>query len=231
MGRGEFLSGLYKRLDRQGREVWLRASYNPLINADGRAFGVIKYATDVTDAVTRQLQESSAAEMAMGVAAETAKSAGVGGEAVAKTVQSVREIAKDLNLVSEDISLLSDQSEKISAILELIENVADQTNLLALNAAIEAARAGEAGRGFSVVADEVRKLAGRTREATDEIKGVVQQNTDLSARAVSRVTTSQQQFAEGIQVAEQASEAMRIIGQDAQKVVAAISQFSQIVER
>jgi methyl-accepting chemotaxis protein len=48
LGRGEFDRGEYRRLARDGREVWINASYNPVIGEDGRPYKVIKFATDVT---------------------------------------------------------------------------------------------------------------------------------------------------------------------------------------
>jgi methyl-accepting chemotaxis protein len=58
LGRGEFDAGQYKRIGRGGKEVWIQASYNPILDQNGRAFRVVKYATDITADVMKNADYS-----------------------------------------------------------------------------------------------------------------------------------------------------------------------------
>ena len=90
-----------------------------------------------------------------------------------------------MNDVSTRIQEISNDSQKMSEIIKVIDGIAFQTNILALNAAVEAARAGESGRGFAVVASEVRSLAQRSAGAAREIKTLIDDT-------VSRVTSGRE---------------------------------------
>ncbi|MBD9503388.1 PAS domain S-box protein [Pseudomonas sp. PDM23] len=224
--RGEFVTGRFKRLDSRGHEVWLEASYNPIIDAHDRLYKVVKFATVITEQVHRENAVAQAATIAFDTSQTTDDSATKGAAVVQQTVEVMRELADRMQEAAQGIEALDRQSQAIGALVQSIRSIADQTNLLALNAAIEAARAGDQGRGFAVVADEVRQLASRTSAATEEITRVVEQNQHLAGQAVAMIDRGKQQAELGLELSGQAGTVIIEIQDSAQRVVNAVGQFA-----
>jgi len=193
LNKGEFIQGLFERRDAHGNVLWLEASYNPIVDGEGKLVRIVKFAADVTERVTKI---KNASETVHSTVTETEQVTQKGQEVIKQSVAIMDDITNNVEVVAKNISAINQESDKINNIVSTISAIADQTNLLALNAAIEAARAGEQGRGFAVVADEVRQLAARTSSSTAEISDVVKNNTalisTLSKNIIETQTKSQQ---------------------------------------
>ena len=201
LNRGEYQAGQFKRIGKGGKEVWIEASYNPILDLSGKPFKVVKFATDITKKTMIQKaidRDLGVIGEAMTAANEQVTGAASASEQTSANVQAVASGAEELQASIGEISRRVTEASKISAqavdqskrtneivtglsasagrigdVVNLINTIAAQTNLLALNATIEAARAGEAGRGFAVVASEVKSLATQTSKATEEIGGQI----------------------------------------------------------
>ncbi|MBB5321957.1 methyl-accepting chemotaxis protein [Marinobacter oulmenensis] len=224
--RGDFVADRFKRIGKHGDEVWLEASYNPLMNSRDQYYKVVKFATVITDQVRQEQEVSNAAGVAFETSKDTDASAVRGIEVMVKTAEVMQELSDQMNEAVAGMGKLDHQSQMIGNIIQSISGIADQTNLLALNAAIEAARAGEHGRGFAVVADEVRQLASRTTAATEEIVGVVNENQELTSNAVYTIESGKAKAEDVRALVHEANEVIHEIQEAARKVVDAVSQFS-----
>ena len=192
LNRGEFQAGEYKRVGKGGKEVWIQASYNPILDLNGKPFKVVKYASDVTQQVLVRMGNERVRSMMESVAAgaeELNASVREISEAMLKSKETALSAVEQVASADSQAKRLSDAAQAMSGIVELIGNITGQINLLALNATIESARAGEAGRGFAVVASEVKSLANQAKQATDKIGTEIDSLNGISGDVVTALET------------------------------------------
>lgn len=178
------------------------------------------------------IQEVAASAQATSVqAADADNKTRLGHSKVSQNVRAIRQLSDAIGNASVVINGLNDETDKISQVLLVIQNIAAQTNLLALNAAIEAARAGEAGRGFAVVADEVRTLATNTQKATESIRNMIDTLQGAAKEAVNAMTQSQQYAGDSVQNAQQAGDVLEEIRSSVGTIVDMNVQISAATEQ
>jgi len=150
--------------------------------------------------------------------AESRSIAGSGNAGMEVAISAIRRVETAVESSTGVMTDLSDATERIQAIAQVIREIAEQTNLLALNAAIEAARAGEQGRGFAVVADEVRKLAERTSASTSDITSTVDAIREKTATAVQAMRTVRDEVTESARHSDETRKTLDAIVASAERV-------------
>jgi methyl-accepting chemotaxis protein len=104
--------------------------------------------------------------------------------------------------------------------------LADQSNLLAVNASIEAARAGDYGRGFAVVAQEIKSLADQSREATNQVRIIIDDTQKWISAAVMTTETGGKAVDGGVEQSKVAGRAIRALSES----VEASSQEASVID-
>jgi methyl-accepting chemotaxis protein len=191
LNRGEYQTAEYKRIAKGGREIWIQASYNPILDLNGKPYKVVKYATDITAQAIGRKKADNARGLIEAVAAgseEMSTSIREISETMAKSRENSKVAAARVEAADIQAQKLAAAAQAMSGIVEMISGITSQINLLALNATIESARAGEAGRGFAVVASEVKNLANQAKQATDTISSEIEALNSVSGDVASSLT-------------------------------------------
>jgi methyl-accepting chemotaxis protein len=191
LNRGQYQAAEYRRIAKGGREVWIQASYNPILDLNGKPFKVVKYATDITaQAVARKKAERARALIDQVAEGSEAMSSSVReiSESMVKSRQTTAAAVERVEAADVQAQRLSSTTQAMGGIVKLIGDITGQINLLALNATIESARAGETGRGFAVVASEVKNLANQAKQATDKISSEIESLNSVSGDVVSTLS-------------------------------------------
>jgi methyl-accepting chemotaxis protein len=155
-------------------------------------------------------------------AAEVAQS---GKRSVDETIHGMNDIRQQMSAIAESILRLSAQSREIGEIIATVDDLAAQSKLLAVNASIEAAKAGEEGKGFSVVAQEVKSLAELSKQATTQVRGILNEIQKATSKAVLATEHGNQAVESGVR---QSAAAGASIGALAESISEAAQAATQI---
>ncbi len=192
LNRGQYQAGEFKRIGSGGKEIWIQASYNPILDLNGKPFKVVKYATDITRQVLLRMGNERVRGMMESVAAgaeELSASVREISSAMVKSKETAIAALGRVETADQEAQRLNQAAQSMSGIVQIIQDITGQINLLALNATIESARAGEAGRGFAVVASEVKNLAGQAKHATEKITEEIESLNGISGDVVGALST------------------------------------------
>ncbi|MGQ7260407.1 methyl-accepting chemotaxis protein [Vreelandella sp. V005] len=142
---------------------------------------------------------------------------------------STKDTGQQMQQLVERMQRIAQSAEKMTEMISVIDGIAFQTNILALNASVEAARAGEHGRGFAVVASEVRNLAGRSADAAQEIRKMIDSTTQEVSGGRSAVEQAERAIEEVSQQVSRVSELMAAISNASTEQSSGIGQINTAI--
>lgn len=177
----------------------------------------VKQTAQVTSQKARYVSDNT--EKAMQVAITGRKS-------VEDNVESVKHIREQIESIAESIVKLSEQGQAIGEIVATVTGIAEQVNLLSVNAAIEAAKAGEQGKGFTVVAQEIKSLAEQSKQATAQVRAILNDVQKGISTAVMVTEQGSKAADDGLKQAAEAGQSIKVLADSVTESLQAASQIA-----
>ena len=217
LNRGESVASEFKRIGKGGKEVWIQASYNPILDFNGTPYKVVKYATDITPAKNmEQKVREDAAELQQKVAAITTS---VNALAAGDFTQQAPDLGTDT--VGQMAVALNKAIDSVRAALEGVREVSEQL-------ADASGQLSSASDEISTGAQEQASSLEETASTLEEITATVKQNSDSAQQARQLASSSKEVAEKGGAVVSHAVEAMGEINQSSKKIADIITTIDEI---
>jgi PAS domain S-box-containing protein len=191
----------------------IMTSMSQIASSAAETAATVNQTTSIVEEVKQTAQVSSQKARKVSEAAQRAVGvAQTGQKSVEDTVSGMGRIQDQVSFIAESIVKLSEQSQAIGEIIASVNDLAEQSNLLSVNAAIEAAKAGEQGKGFAVVAQEVKSLAEQSKEATAQVRTILNDIQKATNTAVMATEQGNRAVEDGVRQSKEAGESIRLMG-------------------
>lgn len=170
LGQGTYDSGQYKRLTKDGREIWIQASYNPVLDINGKPFKVVKYVTaDITDQVSMVVRTKSVANTVALAADNVRSTAEAVTSTASETTQQAAAVSTAAQQASANVQTVASASEELAASVAEISRQVVGSSSVTRQAVEEATAANslfgdlsEAALRIGDIMKLIRDIAGQT---------------------------------------------------------------------
>ena len=210
LNRGEFDANEYKRIGKGGKEVWIQASYNPIMDLNGKPYKVVKYATDITEQKEYQ-------------------------QMVSAVLQDASRVMEELSQGNLTDSMDGEYTDEFLGMRDAVNGSID--NLLKMVGEINES-AGSINTSANEIAQGNLDLSQRTEEqassleetasSIEELTGTVKQNADNAQQANQLAASARTEAEKGGEVVSNAISAMGEINQASKKIADIIGVIDEI---
>lgn len=210
LGRGEYDANQYKRIGKGGREVWIQASYNPILDMNGKPFKVVKYATDVTE----QVRSAEALQAAVRESKEVIEAAR--GNDLTRRVPldgktgEIANLCEGINTLLDTMStVVADMMEAATTISNAVAEISSGTTDLSQRTEQQASNLEETAASMEEMAATVKQNADNAQQANQlaaSARGTATDGGEVVGKAVdamSRIETSSQKISDIISVIDE----------------------------
>jgi methyl-accepting chemotaxis protein len=183
LGRGEYDAGQYRRVGKDGREIWIQASYNPILDLNGRPFKVVKYATDIT----AQKRVAERVTQISGIVASAASEMRATAEGMAVTAEETTRqagmVASAAEITSVNVQTVSSAGEELTASIGEIARQVAESSSISQHAVTEADKASESIRSLAQAAQKIGNVVTLINDIAGQTKLLALNATIEAARA------------------------------------------------
>ncbi len=210
LNRGEYVAAEFKRIGKDGREVWIQASYNPILDLNGKPFKVVKYATDVTDMVRNRMENERGIKECIAVMAALAD-----GDVTKKMVQDYAGTFKEIKAA-------------INATVDRLFTMAGSLNEVAHSIGTATAEIAAGNADLSERSEQQASALEETAASMEELAATVRQNATNAQQANQLATSAREIAAGGGEVVANAIGAMGRIEASSQKIGDIVGMIDEI---